>query len=84
MQRTNNSRFNIFYQHCTGGCAVAFPKFYSVNNIVSLKNVGVAIAMNVPLRYCPHCGADLADLIRQQTKAFDDAADAVSHLIAMR
>ncbi len=34
----------------------------------------VVISMRVPIFFCPHCGVDLAKLIKRQAKQFDELA----------
>ncbi|XYH99951.1 hypothetical protein ACMHYB_09400 [Sorangium sp. So ce1128] len=51
------------------------------DNISALKNVPIAVAMKIPIRYCPHCGAHLDGLIQRQRDAFDAFADSVSELM---
>ena len=46
--------------------------------------IPIPIATDLPIRYCPQCGADLMDLIAVQRQAFDAFADSVRHLFLMK
>jgi hypothetical protein len=41
-----------------------------------LPAISVAIAMSLPLRFCPSCGTDLAEMIAADERAFDVLAAA--------
>jgi hypothetical protein len=43
--------------------------------------VPYVLSIEIPLRYCPACGANLEKLIKNETKAFDALAEAMSHLV---
>lgn len=43
--------------------------------------IPIALAINASIRFCPHCGTELAGLIAAQQQEFDRSAEAAAHLI---